>query len=187
MSFASCPTTLPTAPGCRGDDHGLAGTRRADFVEPEPGRDAGHPENAEEIRRRNPSRVDRLERSALRHAPLLPAEGCQHGVAQGETRVLRRDDLADGLADHHLADLDRRHIRFRVAHATAHVGIERQPAVANQNLARAGRRDRRVDETEVLLGHRAPRAAREDHLAIHRRHRAPFPSACGSSAAKRRR
>ena len=44
-----------------------------------------------------------------------------------KVRIVRGDHFADGAAFHHLADLDRRGVGRRVAHAAAHVGIEREP------------------------------------------------------------
>ena len=52
-------------------------------------------------------------------------------------------------AFHHAADRHRRRIGRPVAHAPAHIGIERQPDRAQQDLALAGRRHRVILDAEV--------------------------------------
>ena len=82
-----------------------------------------------------------------------------------------RDDLADGAAFHHLADRDRLGIGRRVAHAPAHVGIERQPQRAQQHLAGPRRRDRHLLDAKIAFFRLADRPRRQqDALAAHSRH-----------------
>ena len=57
-----------------------------------------------------------------------------------------------------------------------HVGVERQPLVAHEDLARARRRSRRFDDAEIVLGHVALRPACEHHLSVDR-HRWTLPIA----------
>ena len=70
--------------------------------------------------------------SILRKVPppvervLLPAETVLDDVAHLETGMVGLDDLADRAARHHLADADRGRVGRRVAHAPAHVGVERK-------------------------------------------------------------
>jgi len=62
---------------------------------------------------------------------------------------LSRRDLAHRAALHHAADRHRRRIGRAVAHASAHIGIERQPDRAQQDLALTGRGRRAILDPEV--------------------------------------
>ena len=79
----------------------------------------------------------------------LPAGARQHDVALGKAGIVRGDHLAHRAAFHHAADRHRRRIGRPVAHAPAHIGIERQPDGAQQHLALAGRRRRVFLDAEV--------------------------------------
>ena len=57
---------------------------------------------------------------------------------------------ADRAADHDRAEFHRRRVGRRVAHPSAHVGIERQVDGAQQHLARAGLRKRNLLDAEVI-------------------------------------
>jgi hypothetical protein len=70
-------------------------------------------------------------------------------VALGEAGIVRRDHLADRAGLHHAADRHRLGIGRPVAHAPAHVGIERKPDGAEENFTGAGRRHRAILEAEV--------------------------------------
>ncbi|MFO1426845.1 MAG: hypothetical protein U1F11_07690 [Steroidobacteraceae bacterium] len=83
--------------------------------------------------------------------------------------MARFDHLADDLAAHDRAELDRRDIGCRFVHAAAHVGIERQVVRAHQHLALADGRQGTLDQAEVFLARPALRPAREQHLHILRR------------------
>ena len=101
-------------------DHRLAGLRLPDLFQAEPRGDAGHPEDAEVIRRRRALCIDRHEIVAARDPVALPAEWREHPVARLESRIARLEHFADGLARHRLVELRGRHIRFRVAHPASH-------------------------------------------------------------------
>jgi len=66
---------------------------------------------------------------------ILPAAAGENPVALGEVRVLGFDDAADGTAAHHFTDFYRRRVRWRVAHASAHIGVEGEIDRAQQHLA----------------------------------------------------
>ena len=80
----------------------------------------------------------------------LPARVGRDKIADREVRIVGSSDLADRARDHHLADLDRRRVGRRIAHAAAHVRVEREPDGAQQNLAGTGLRHREFFQAKVL-------------------------------------
>ena len=105
---------------------------------------AGHAEDAEELLGRR-TEVGQL---LWPFAPAITASSRQprhvlDEVAGGEAVGLALDDLADRAAFHRLADLERRDVAFHVVHPAAHVGVDRQPAVADPDHAVAERREAR--------------------------------------------
>ena len=82
--------------------------------------------------------VDLAQRRAGPMRVLLPAQPILDDVAHLEVGVVGLDHLADGAAGHDLADADGRRIGRRIAHAPAHVGIEREVDDAHQHLAGPG-------------------------------------------------
>ena len=123
---------------CGRHHHGLAGLRAADVEKAGIGGHARHPEDAERQARRRHARVELAQALRARHRVVLPAAEGDDRLARREIRMLRGDDLAHGAADHHLADADGLGVGLRRAHAPAHVGVEGEPAVAQQHLALAG-------------------------------------------------
>ena len=81
---------------------------------------------------------------ARRHHRLVaPAGHVLDEVARREALGLALDHLADRAAVHRLAELERRDVAFHVVHPAAHVGVDRQPLVADADHAVAERRQRR--------------------------------------------
>ena len=81
-------------------------------------------------------------------------------IADLECRALAGGDhLADGPALQGLTDLEGRHVAFTVNHAAAHVGVDRHPDVADENLALLGVGDRGLDIFEIVGGWHADGAA----------------------------
>src|SRR2546430_1993826 len=122
----------------RRHDDGLAGPRAAEVEQADVRGKPGHAENAE---RRPDRRLRGLERprpGAGRHRVALPAIVADDEVAGLEGRVGRLDHLADGAAHHHLAEVDRLRVRASLAHAAAHVRIEREVDRPTEHLAVAG-------------------------------------------------
>ena len=117
--------------------HGLAGLRL-----PRHRRARNRPSCPACRARRWPWRSAQATRSTLRmrraraDGILLPAEPVLDDVADLEAGMVRFHDLADSAAGHHLADADRRRVGSGVAHAPAHVGIERHVDDTHQHLAR---------------------------------------------------
>jgi len=111
--------------------------------------------------------VGKLAQGAgARDGVLLPAERPDDEIAGLEARVVALDRFADGLRRHHLADLDRLRVGARGAHATALIWVDRRPEDADEHLARARLRHRRLDELEVLLARKARRPRCQRHRAV---------------------
>ena len=136
----------------RGDEHGIAALAGADDVEPDPGRQPGHAEDAEVIGQRVSARLDRAQRAPVRHGVLLPAEHARDVVAHGIAVGAARDDLTDDAALQGLANLERRHVTLHVVHAAAHVGIDGQVEVAHEHLAVGGLGHGPLVELELGIG-----------------------------------
>ena len=75
---------------CGRNQHGLAGLRRTDLLDPIPRRYARHAQYAEIRGHRNARRVDLVEAGAARQAVLLPAKPADDGVADRELRDCSR-------------------------------------------------------------------------------------------------
>src|SRR3989442_880900 len=159
--------------GGGGDDDRLAGLGLADVVEADV---RGHARHAEDAgrggdRRRLGIELERAERpharaAALRHVVGLPAAVGQHEVARPERGVARLHHLADGAADHRLPELDGRGVGLHVVHPPPHVGIQRQPDGAHEDLAVLRRGHRRVDHLEIGRFRLADGAVPEQHAAV---------------------
>ena len=146
--------------------HRLARLRPTDVEQPGIGGHARHAEHAERGRDRRQRGVDLSHELPTGDGVGLPAIRAEHDVAHGKAVIIRGHNLADGAAFHHLADADRRGVRRRIAHPSAHVGIERQPQRAEQHLAHARRRDRHVLDAEITFVGLADRPRRQhDPLA----------------------
>src|SRR4029077_17451002 len=86
------------------------------------------------------------------------------------------DHFADCSAIHRLPNLEGRHLAFRVVHPATHVGVYRQPAIADADHPVTEFGEGQVFEFEIVVGRRAAWAALEMPGAGHRR------SSCLSSA-----
>ena len=67
----------------------------------------------------------------------------------------RGDNLAHGLAGHHVAGIDRLRVGLLLAQPAAHVGVDGQPDGARHHLAGGGLRDGILADVEVLAARRA--------------------------------
>src|SRR5581483_1166457 len=152
------------------DHHGFARLRPADLLQAEVGRHPGHAEDAEVVAERRRRAVH--PRRLLRRAEELPAERREDVLALLQLRIPGLQHFAHRLPHHHLAQLDALGVALRVAHAAAHVRVEREPQVAHQHLALGGRRQRRLLHAEVVLRHPAGRAARQHDAAVAHQSRA---------------
>ncbi len=128
----------PDRPARGRHDHGLALSRPAEQLDPEPGGDAGVAEGPEERLERAGQRIGQhgqpRDRSSTTQV-LLPAGEAAHERADGQLGVARLDDLADAEPPHHVVDRHRRHVATDLAHPDAVRGIERQPQDADDRLA----------------------------------------------------
>ena len=146
--------------------HRLPGLRLSDVVETEIGRHPRHAEDAVGGGDRRQRRVDLAHGGAGADGILLPAETVLDDIADLEAGMVRFHHLADGAARHDLADADGRRVGGGVAHAAAHVGIERHVDHAHQHLARARLGHGHLLDAEIGFGHFRGRAARENDAAM---------------------
>jgi hypothetical protein len=147
-------------------DNGLARLRLTDIKQTDIRGEARHAKDTERARNWRRSRIQLPEVLAARTSVLLPAVVTRHDIARPERGVSRFDDLANGLADHHLSEGHGHGVGGCVSHPTAHVGIERQIDRAAQDVALLRRWNRRDRDLEVF-GHRhADGPATEQHLAV---------------------
>ena len=110
--------------------------------------------------------IDALQLLRGRGCVLLPAKLPAHGLTHCQGRIVRRDDLAHAFADHHLADRDGVPSVRLFPQAPAHVGVHGNELRANDRLAHAGFRDRRLHDREVLHNRDSHRPARQHDLQI---------------------
>src|SRR6267143_4376369 len=80
--------------------------------------------------------------------------------------MLGFNDFTQRLPNHHLADVDALRVAFRIAHAPAHVRVEREPEIPDQHLAVAAPGRRRALDAEIVFAYRALRAAREHDAPV---------------------
>ena len=113
--------------GGGGDQHRFAGFRLADILHCRIGRGAGHAENAEIGGERDVAAMcgrQRHQLVAMGHEVACPAPGILDDLARREARILGGNDLANSLAGHHSADLDRWGVGWAVAQPATHIRIE---------------------------------------------------------------
>src|SRR5580704_9141624 len=79
----------------------------------------------------------------------LPAGRADGEVAHCEPGIGGCDHLAHGFTGHYLADLDRLGVGLLLAQPAAHVGVDRQPDRAGDDLAGTRGWDRVLDDVEV--------------------------------------
>ncbi len=148
----------------RGHHDRLARRRLPDVEQPDVRRHPRHAEHADRGRNRQ-QRIELPQIRPLRHADIAPAVVPGHEIAHGERGIARLDDLADGVADHRLADRHRRRVRRLVAHPPAHVGIEREIEGTAQDIAVSDGRRRCLDNLEVVRPRAADGTTAEEDLA----------------------
>jgi len=153
-------------PGGGRDDDRFAGLRLSDVEQAHVRGEAGHAEHAERPRRILRRCTELHETPAVGQRIVLPAAEGQHPFADGELRIVRYGDAAHRGADHHRIHRDRRRIGRRVAHAAAHVGIEREMDGTQQNLPCAGHRSRGFFEPEVGFGRCTVRTRCENDATV---------------------
>src|SRR5882724_4842944 len=159
--------------GGGGHDDGLTRLGLGDVVEAHVRRQAGHAEDAERGGNRRRLRVE-LERTegpdaragGLRDVVRLPATVREHEIARREGGVARFHHLADGAADHRLSQLHGRRIRLHVVHPATHVGIDREPDGAHEDVALLRLGQRRVDDLEIARLGLAHGTVAQQHAAV---------------------
>ena len=166
--FASCPTTLPTAPLAAETTTVSPAFGVADLGKAHPGRDAracpAAPSHTVSGSRGSGSFMSALAvgTRAKRCQPSMPttlSPAAKPGWREAVT-------VAHRAAHHHLAQLHPRGVGLALVHAPAHVGVEREPVHADQHLALAGLRHGRLHEAEIRLLHPAGGAGRQHDLQV---------------------
>ena len=156
------PDEGPHRPGRRRHEHPVA---LAELADPQQARVCGEPRHTQDPQvglGGGRLGVDDTDRPAGQQRVGAPPGVVQDGVAAphhppgavGHVTAHRLDD-ADRAADHRRAEGERRHVGGRVVHPAAHVGVHRQEGVAHQQLAVVQRRQRHLDQLDVL-GRRLP-------------------------------
>jgi hypothetical protein len=80
----------------------------------------------------------------------LPAGVTHNDIALGEPGNVRGNHFADRATLHHIADANRFGVGRRIAHPAAHVGVERKPQRAQQDLARSRLWDRKFFQAKII-------------------------------------
>src|SRR5450759_3793513 len=96
----------------------------ADLEQPHVSGHTRHPENTECGLNWCSRWFDLLQAGAIGQRMGLPASPAYDDVALGEPGDVRGNHFADRAALHHIADANRLGVGWRIAHPTAHVGVE---------------------------------------------------------------
>ncbi|MEZ5392419.1 MAG: hypothetical protein R2724_05960 [Bryobacterales bacterium] len=96
--------------------------------------------------------IDLAELRGRNHGVFLPAELPRGDVAGLKGGRAGFDDAADHASGHHLADPEWRCVRSPIAHASAHVGIDREIEPLHEDLAVANIGHGPFFELEVGFG-----------------------------------
>ncbi len=115
-------------------------------------------------------RVDGPHAATVEHRSLAPAEVVHHPCARRPSLVAGGDHAPDRPAAKSLAERERRDVRLRVVHAPAHVRVDRDERVADEDLAVPRISELDLRELEVGRGRLPARASGEAYLARPRRH-----------------
>ncbi len=114
------------------------------------GGEAGHAVYPQRGTQRQSGRVQAAPQCLGRqHCVGLPATRRQHQLTCGYALGVRLQHLGHGLALHHRAHRHRRGIRGALVHASTHVRVQRQVAVAQQHFAIPQCRQRSLFQAEV--------------------------------------
>ena len=97
----------------------------------------------------------------------LPAGVAQHHVAHLKASSLRFQYAANGAAYHHAAHRYRLGVRRAIAHAAAHVRVQREVKRLQEHFAFARRGHRPILETERVKRGDADRALSENDATMH--------------------
>ena len=171
----------PTAPLAAPTTTVSPDLRTGDRLQPGIGGEPRHAQHAQGGAQRRVFRVEARQPVGRQREPALPAAMPADKFACGDALRPAGQDLPDALTLHHLAEPDRRRVGGRIVHPAAHVGVERQPDRAHQDLARRKLRDGDLVELEVLRHRRALRSSRQQDFLVHVQGHRLARSACSSS------
>ena len=151
LELRELPDEAADRAGGARDEHRVALAERGLVQQADPGGEAGPAEHAEVRRRAHAvGRRDLLHLLRGHDAVGAPREVGRHEVADGDLVAAARDDLAHRAPVHGLVQPERRHVRGDVVHATAHVGVDGEVVVGDEDLALARLGELPVDEREVV-------------------------------------
>ena len=137
-------------PGRGGYHQRLARLQTGDFMQAGIGGEAGHAIYPQRRTERQPGRIQTTpQRLGRQHRVGLPATRRQHQLACGYALGLGLQHLGHGLAFHHRPYRHRRGIRRALVHASSHVRVQREVAVAQQHFALGQCRQRNLFQAEI--------------------------------------
>lgn len=96
----------------------------------------------------------------------LPAAGQHQQIARMIVGVIGRDDFANGAAFHYGIDGHWRGVGGAFVHAATHIRVQRQEAIADQNLIVAGRCDGDLFDAKVVRAGFSVRARCQHDAAV---------------------
>src|SRR5204863_7832957 len=105
----------------------------------------------------------------------LPAIAAHGVIALAEIGVVGARDLPDDAALDDIADLDGLGVGAHPADAAAHIRVERQIDALQQDFARAGFGQRRVDDVEIARHRHAFGPPLQQYLSVRLGHVSPPP------------
>jgi hypothetical protein len=174
--------------GSTGHHDRVAGLGLADVEQAEIRGDTWHSQRRQVHRQGCKARVDALRAFAVRDRVILHAEHADDRVADLETGMLRSDHFACGAGAHDFADADRRDVGLAFVHPAAHRRIERDVAVAHQELALCGFARGLFGKLEIAVLGLAHRTCGETELTVLQGHCGDFlRSRPGQFSSKARR
>ncbi len=135
MALAIWPTSDPTAPAAPETKTTSPALKSATLSRPAVGGESGHAQRAEEGGRRGQVGARRRRCGGLQHGVFTPAQGVDDDVADLAVIGAGGDDFADGAAFHGFVELVRRRVGLGVVHASAHVRVNGEEEVPDQDLA----------------------------------------------------
>jgi len=150
FQFANLPYGSPYRTGCGRHHQGFALFRLANIQQPHVGGKAWHSQHSQRPggTLRVIAQLDQI--LAVGDVILLPAAVAEHPFTGFIVRVIRLLNAADRAAHHHRPDLHRRRVGWRIAHAAAHIRVQRQPDGTEQDLPISQRRNSTLLQAKII-------------------------------------
>ncbi len=154
----------------RRHEHDIAGLGPGHAQQTEIGGHPRHPEQSEKLLWRYAQLGKLLDLRAGQNRLVAPSQKMLHHVTDRDALGLALDHFADRAALHRLAQRKRRNVRFHVVHPPAHIGIDRQPAIGNADVAILQSGGGHFDQRKIGCDGHAVRAGVQSPGAGHRGH-----------------